>query len=126
VEPAWWGYLLAQLSGPTLVGRNVQLPLDEGMVVDGLQVHHVPGHAPGMIALLHPGDRALISADTFNHLNGKLTEPFALFTNDPALNRQSMRKVAGLDFDHLLPSHGPAILNNGKAQAQAAVEKLKN
>jgi glyoxylase-like metal-dependent hydrolase (beta-lactamase superfamily II) len=126
VEPAWWAYRLLQLSGPCLPGRNVQQPLDEGMIVDGLHVYHVPGHAPGMIALLHPGDRALISADTFANFRGKLGQPPALFTNDPAQNRQSMRKLAALDFDHLLPSHGPPILNEGKARAQAVVDKLKD
>ncbi len=126
VEPCWWGYRLLQLSGPSLVGRNVQQPLDEGMIVDGLHVYHVPGHAPGMLALLHPGDRALLSADTFNNINDKLGDPIRWFTYDPALNRQSMRKVAGLDFDHLLPSHGKPIMNDGKARAQAVVEAFKD
>lgn len=124
IEPSWLGYRLLQLSGPSLVGRNVQLPLDEGMKVDGLEVFHVPGHAPGMVALLHRADRALIAADTFMNLRGRLGEPFALFTNDPSRNRQSMRKLAALDFDHLLASHGPPIMGEGKARAQAWVEKL--
>lgn len=125
IEPNWWGYRLLQLSGPSLIGRNVQLPLDEGMVVDGMEVHHVPGHAPGMVALLHRADRALICADVFMNSGGKLSEPIAVFTNDPAGNRQSMRKVAGLDFDHLLVSHGPPIMGEGKARAQAFVAKLR-
>jgi hydroxyacylglutathione hydrolase len=118
-------YRVIQLSPPPLVGRNVQLPLDEGMQLDGLQIFDVPGHAPGMIALLHAGDRALLTADTFYNLGGKLTDPAAPFTYDPALNHASQAKLAALDFDHLIPSHGPAIMNIGKQAAQAVVAKHK-
>ena len=114
-------YRLAQMSPPALVGRNVQLPLDEGMRLDGLEVFHVPGHAPGMVALYHAADRALITADTFYNLGGKLGDPAAPFTYDPALNHASQAKLAALDFDHLIPSHGPAIMQTGKQAAQAVV-----
>jgi glyoxylase-like metal-dependent hydrolase (beta-lactamase superfamily II) len=79
-----------------------------------------------MVALLHRGDRALLSADVFFNINGKLGEPISIFTYDPALNRQSMRKLAALDFDHLLPSHGPAIMKDGKARVQEFIGKLKS
>jgi len=112
-------YPLLQISPPALFGRNIQLPLDEGMVMDGLEVFHVPGHAPGMAALLHRADRALLCADTFMNLSNKLGDPLGPFTYDNALNRQSQAKLAQLDFDHLLVSHGPPILNEGRARAQA-------
>jgi len=111
-------HLLLQLSPPCLVGRNVQLPLDDGRTLPGgLTVYHAPGHAPGMIALLHSGDRALISADAFSNM-GKLSDPYTAFTYDPALNHQSQVKLVGLEFDHLLPSHGEPLLNSGRAQAR--------
>jgi hydroxyacylglutathione hydrolase len=122
-------YRLLQISPPALLGRNVQLPLDEGMQIDGLEVFDVPGHAPGMVALLYGEDRALICGDTFTNLRGKLSDPLAPFTYDMALARQSEAKVAALDFDHLLVSHGPPILNEGRAKAQALVasrEKKKS
>lgn len=115
-------YRLLQLSTPPLVGRNVQLPLDEGMRLDGLEVFHIPGHSPGMVALLHAGDRALISGDSFSNTRGKLTDPPDYFTYDPALNRRSQAKLAALDFDHLLVSHGPPVMNDGQKQARALVE----
>ena len=126
VEPGWWGYRLLQRSGPSLIGRNVQLPLDEGMKVDGMQVIHVPGHSPGMVALLHQADRALLSADVLSHRGGRLGDPISVFTYDMALNRQSMRKLAVLDFDHLLPSHGKPILGDGKSRLEAFVQTLKS
>jgi len=119
--PGHLSYRLLQLSPPPLLGRNVQLPLDEGMVLDGLDVFEVPGHAPGMLALLHRKDRALICGDAFANGRGKLGDPLGIFTYDLALNRWSQARLAALDFDHLLVSHGPPILNEGRARAQALV-----
>lgn len=118
-------YRVLQISPPALVGRNIQLPLDEGMRLDGLEVFHVPGHSPGMIALLHADDRALISGDTFGNSRGKLEDPPDYFTYDPALNRRSQAKLAALDFDHLLVSHGSPVMNDGQKQASALVESRK-
>lgn len=118
-------YRITQISPPPLVGRNVQMPLDEGMRLDGLQVFHVPGHAPGMVALLHAADRALLCADTFYNLGGKLGDPLAAFTYDAGLNHASQARLAALDFDHLIPSHGPAIMNTGKQAAEAVVARHK-
>jgi glyoxylase-like metal-dependent hydrolase (beta-lactamase superfamily II) len=110
-------YRLLQISPPALVGRNVQWPLDNGMrLPGGLQVFHAPGHAPGMIALLHAADRALIAADAFMNLR-RLRDPYAVFTYDPGLNQASQSRLAELDFDHLLVSHGDPILNTGRQQA---------
>ncbi|MGH2524681.1 MAG: MBL fold metallo-hydrolase, partial [Anaerolineales bacterium] len=115
-------YRFLQGSPPPLVGRNVQLPLDDGMGLDGLDVFHVPGHSPGMMALLHREDRALICGDAFANFGGKLGDPLAAFTYDMKLARQSQARLIELDFDHLLPSHGPPILNEGCARARALVE----
>jgi glyoxylase-like metal-dependent hydrolase (beta-lactamase superfamily II) len=116
-------YKLLQLSAPPLVGRNIQVPLDDGRRLGELLVYHVPGHAPGMVALLHAGDRALIAADTFMNRNNRLGDPFAAFTYDTALNHQSQARLVTLDFDHLLASHGDPILNTGRQQAREFVEK---
>jgi glyoxylase-like metal-dependent hydrolase (beta-lactamase superfamily II) len=83
----------------------------------------VPGHAPGMVALLHRRDRALLAADAVFYLGGKLADPLRLFTYNPQLNHQSQARLADLDFDHLLPSHGPPILNSGRQALQAFVSQ---
>lgn len=111
-------YRLLQVSPPPLVGRNVQLPLDDGRrLPGGLQVVLAPGHTPGMIALLHSADRALIAADVFVN-RGRLRDPFSFLTYDPGINHTSQARLVDLDFDHLLPSHGAPLLNNGRQQAR--------
>jgi glyoxylase-like metal-dependent hydrolase (beta-lactamase superfamily II) len=122
IGPKWYNqvptrylpYKLMQVSSPPLVGRNVQIPLDEGRRLGDMVVYHVPGHSPGMIALLHPADRALLAADAIMNPKGKLVDPFPMFTYDMALNREQLARLAKLDFDHLIPSHGAPILNTGR------------
>lgn len=112
---------LFQRSGPALAGRNVQVPLDEGRRLGDLLTYVVPGHAPGMVALLHRHDRALLAADAVFHLGGKLADPLRPFTYSPRINHQSQARLAEVDFDHLLPSHGAPILNTGRQALQAFV-----
>ena len=115
-------YQLLQISAPPLVGRNVQMPLDDGSKVGELIAYLSPGHSPGMLAFLHPGDRALISGDTFMHLR-KLSDPFMLFTYDMGLNHKSQARLISLPFDHLLVSHGEPIMNTGRQEAMDWVAK---
>jgi len=93
---------------PSVWRVPVARALNEGDKVSGMDVIHVPGHTPGMIALHHRADRAIICSDTFMNLGGKLSEPLAMSTPDPAEARRSMKKIAALDFDTLLPSHDPS------------------
>ncbi len=131
IGPRWYNqiptkflpYKLIQLSSPALVGRNIQVPLDDGRRLGDLVVYHVPGHAPGLVALLHPADRALICGDTFMNRGAKLSDPFTPFTYDMPLNHVSQARLVTLDFDHLLPSHGAPILNTGRQQARELVAK---
>lgn len=107
---------------PAMLGRGVDLPLDDGSLVSGMTVYHVPGHSPGMIALLHHADRALLCADVFAN-KGNLADPSGAMTYDAKLNHKSQKRLAALDFDHLLPSQGAPIMNDGKRQAMELVEK---
>lgn len=112
-------YPLLQRSTPALFGRSVHLPLDEGMTLDGLEVYAAPGHAPGQVALLHRRDGALICGDAFTNLGSKLGDPLAPFTYDMDLAHRSQARLAELDFEHLLVSHGPIILGDGLKRAKA-------
>ena len=115
-------YKLLQISAPPLVGRNVQLPLDDGARVGDLVAYHSPGHSPGMLAFLHAGDRALIAGDVFFNL-GRFGDPVGAFTYDMGLNHKSQARLAALDFDHLLASHGEPTMNTGRQMAQEWVAK---
>jgi glyoxylase-like metal-dependent hydrolase (beta-lactamase superfamily II) len=80
----------------------------------GMAVIHLPGHTPGHVGFLHPTDHAMICGDAVMNLGGRLAPPFAMSTPDPAAARASMQRLAELDYLHLLPTHGPPILEHGR------------
>jgi glyoxylase-like metal-dependent hydrolase (beta-lactamase superfamily II) len=112
-QPAHWFNPLQQrlFAGP---GHPVARALREGDEVDGFEVLEVPGHSPGHVALWREADRVLILGDVLNNQNvwtGRpgLREPPALFTPDPARNRESARRLAALRPALTLFGHGPAL-----------------
>src|SRR4051812_46629471 len=73
--------------------------LEEGDVVAGFEVLHVPGHSAGHVAYWREPDRALIAGDVLTNIDtitGRpgLHEPKKMFTPDPARNRESARRGA--------------------------------
>jgi glyoxylase-like metal-dependent hydrolase (beta-lactamase superfamily II)/predicted ester cyclase len=89
--------------------------LDEGDEIAGFQVVHVPGHAPGMIALWRPADRVALTTDAFYLLDPQTGLPkreptvaHRAFNFDTDAARESLRKLAALDPAVCWPGHlGP-------------------
>ena len=76
--------------------------LREGDEVAGFTVLDVPGHSPGHVAYWRESDRTLIAGDVLNNMNimtgiTGLHEPRVEFTTDPALNRESARRLGALE-----------------------------
>ena len=100
--------------------------LHEDDEVAGFQVLHVPGHSPGHVAYWREADRALIVGDVITNVNMRtgrteLHEPQAIFTPDPARNRDSIRRLAELEpalvcFGHGAPLRDPRRLREWAAQ----------
>jgi glyoxylase-like metal-dependent hydrolase (beta-lactamase superfamily II) len=86
-----------------------ELVLDKQMLMEGLQVVHVPGHTPGQIALFEPQRGILITADALNNRGDKLGLPPAIATPRMDVAKDSIRKLAALKgvqvvcFGHGLP-----------------------
>jgi glyoxylase-like metal-dependent hydrolase (beta-lactamase superfamily II) len=88
------------------------VPLVDGDIVPafgGLQVIHTPGHTPGSICLYSPSRRLVIVGDILQRLKGEVTYPNYLFTDDMALARRSIARLAELDIETILFSHYPAV-----------------
>jgi glyoxylase-like metal-dependent hydrolase (beta-lactamase superfamily II) len=105
--------------GRFLIGANDwELPvgkdLEGGQSVEAMAVIHLPGHTPGQVGYLHAADSAMICGDAVTGLGGQLAAPLPLTTADPAAAHQSMVRLGELDYRHLLPSHGPPLLNRGR------------
>lgn len=107
----WIGRFLLGGGDPMLpVARD----LERGESVLGMVVIHLPGPSPGHVGFLHPADGAMICGDLVTHRRGTLDGPPALTTWDPAAAWASIGRLAELDYDHLLPSHGPPIMDRGR------------
>ena len=74
-------------------------------------VLHTPGHTPGSICLFDEDRRVLISGDTvFLEGVGRCDLPYS----DCRKLVDSLRKLAELDVEMLLPGHGDIARNNGR------------
>jgi hydroxyacylglutathione hydrolase len=111
--------------GPVSISGTIEEDDD----VAGFRVIHVPGHAPGLIALYRAADRLLlapdvvytIDADTGEEVPARLPHP--AFNWDTEIARASIRKVRELGATSVWTGHaGPAkhLSNDISAQLDAA------
>jgi glyoxylase-like metal-dependent hydrolase (beta-lactamase superfamily II) len=105
-------------------GHPVARRLKEGDDVAGFTVLEVPGHARGHVAYWRESDRTLIAGDVFNNMNlvtglTGLHEPPKAFSEDAALNRASMRRLAALEPAVAVFGHGPPLRDPGKLKTFA-------
>jgi glyoxylase-like metal-dependent hydrolase (beta-lactamase superfamily II) len=94
---------------------SVDLPLHDGdrlSPLGGMEVIHTPGHTPGSISLHFPTQGLLIAGDALQHKHRQFQLPSPLVSSDMAQARESVRKLAGLEFDVLCFSHFPPLEKN--------------
>ena len=114
-------YALFGLAVPTL---KINWPLKDGELLIGgemFQVLHVPGHSPGSIALYSPSRDVLFSGDViFNQSIGRTDFP----GGDGRLLKDSIKKLAALEADCLLPGHMGMVIGHDlvKKNFQMVVE----
>ncbi len=93
---------------------DINLPLSEGDIALGgesFQILLIPGHSPGSIGLYWPERRVLISGDVvFDQNVGRTDFP----GGDSALLKESIRRLAALDVDLLLPGHMGIVAGDDK------------
>lgn len=97
-----------------------QLVLDKEFLIEGLQVIHVPGHTPGQIALYEPQRGILVAADALANRGNKLSGPTPMFTPQPVVAMDSIRKLAALpNLQVVVFGHGPAITRDASDRLRA-------
>lgn len=109
---------------------NPGIPRVEELVVEGKQlpegfrVIHVPGHAPGQIALYHEERSVLITGDALTNRDGKLDLPPAMFTPDMDAAKESLRKFKKLHYETACFGHGPPILSDAGEILSVYIDSL--
>jgi hydroxyacylglutathione hydrolase len=123
-QPDRWLPKLMQalFAGP---GHKVDQVLREGDEVAGFTVLDTPGHSAGHVSFWRESDRVLIAGDVVNTMHPftmkrGLREPLDVFTPDPAENRRSIKRIAGLEPSLLLVGHGPPVRDPQKLKDLAA------
>jgi hydroxyacylglutathione hydrolase len=107
-------------------GGPVQIAgtLDEGDEVSGFRVVHLPGHAPGLIALHRERDAVALVSDAFYTLDietsrrGPPRLPHPFYTQDREQARASLRKLAALDLAAAWPGHTDPVTGDVRAQLE--------
>ncbi|HEX6459437.1 MAG TPA: MBL fold metallo-hydrolase [Thermoleophilaceae bacterium] len=96
--------------GPVKIAGTVS----EGEEVCGFRVVHIPGHAPGLIALWRETDRLALVSDLIYTIDmrGRPSDPHMpdhTYNWDSARARESARKVAELEPAALWAGHGEPV-----------------
>jgi glyoxylase-like metal-dependent hydrolase (beta-lactamase superfamily II) len=99
---------------------GVDVRLKDGDWVGKLLIVHVPGHSPGSICLFDEEKKILFAGDTIRFDGEKVSAAPENFSLDSAKVKESVRKIATLNFEILLPGHGEVL----KPQASEKVRKF--
>jgi glyoxylase-like metal-dependent hydrolase (beta-lactamase superfamily II)/predicted ester cyclase len=100
--------------------------VDEGDDVSGFRVVHLPGHAPGLIALFRESDRLALTTDCFYVIDPETSRkvppgpPHEAFNEDTSQARASMRKLAALEPSAAWPGHADPLTGDVRAQLERA------
>ena len=93
-------------------------------ILGGMEVIHTPGHTPGSISLYFPAQGLLMVGDALEHKRGKLGLPSRWFSTDMAQAKDSVFRMAELDFDILCFSHFPPVRKNGSQLLRRFADSL--
>ena len=85
-----------------------------------LKVFHTPGHSPGSVSLYLPDQKLLFSGDlVFKDGIGRTDLP----GGNGSLIKESIKRIAELEIEWLLPGHGNII--EGRSHVKANFDHLK-
>lgn len=102
------------------------VPVGDTDMVFGLEIVETPGHTPGHISVYDPSAGILVAGDAMNSRGGQIQSASAdpNFTDDLALADESVRKLAGFEYEVVLFGHGEPILQNGTVEVNALASSL--
>ncbi len=112
---------------PMKVDREVQ-DGEELPLAGGIKAVHTPGHTAGHLSFLLPSRKLLFVGDAAGNLLGQLGPPFGVLlgthTEDVAQAKESIRKLAGLEFDIACFGHGRVLKGEANLKFRRLAEKL--
>jgi glyoxylase-like metal-dependent hydrolase (beta-lactamase superfamily II) len=119
------GPLVERLS-PEPTAASVDVEVQDGQelpIAGGIKVLHTPGHTPGHLAFLLPSKKVLFVGDAAANILG-LRMPIGMYTVNPQQARESIRKLAELDFDVACFGHGRVLKGEANLRFRRLADKL--
>jgi len=98
----------ADLSEIRLDGHALD-PLTEGDRVRDVVILETPGHTPGHLSLLDEANSLILVGDAVGNVGEALSFGPPAFTADPEQARASLERLAGLDVERFVFSHGAEV-----------------
>ncbi|HVL80735.1 MAG TPA: MBL fold metallo-hydrolase [Actinomycetota bacterium] len=118
---AWLGPRLAGRPSPARVDREI---LDGEHVCEGLLAVHTPGHTGGHVSYLWEPEGVLFVGDAASNMRGELAPPIGFFTEDRQLMKESILRLAGLEFEVAVFGHGKPIERDAASAFRALAGSL--
>jgi len=120
------GPLLARFGpAPTTAPVDVEVADGEELAVaGGIRALHTPGHTPGHLAFLLPRDGGLLFAGDAAANVIRLGLPIGMFTADRQQAKESIRKLAALEFEVACFGHGRVLKGEANLKFRRLAEKL--
>jgi glyoxylase-like metal-dependent hydrolase (beta-lactamase superfamily II) len=105
---------LKELTGARVIAHPGDAPYIDGRLplLGGIEVLHAPGHTPGSICLYLKQEKVVIVGDVLVN-RFRLGLPSRLFTVDIPQAIQSIKRLAGLDFEIMCFGHGAPLVSGG-------------
>lgn len=121
-------FLHAWDAGPVRIAHVV----DDGDMIAGFHVVHIPGHAPGQIALFRETDGVALTSDcfytldisTFRYVPARVTHEGV--NHDTEQARQSIKKLAELEPRIAWPGHAEPVTGDVRAELVRAAGASTN
>lgn len=96
----------------------------DGDSIFGLSVIDTPGHTAGHISVLDPAAGILVAGDAINTNGGTLNSSDPQFTADQVAADATIAKLAGFEYQIILPGHGEPILSGGSDEMASLAARI--
>jgi glyoxylase-like metal-dependent hydrolase (beta-lactamase superfamily II) len=97
---------------------------EELAIAGGIRALHTPGHTPGHLAFLLPRDGGVLFAGDAAANVFRLGMPIGMFTADRQQAKESVRKLAALEFEVACFGHGRVLKGEANLKFRRLAEKL--
>ncbi|MCI4371956.1 MAG: MBL fold metallo-hydrolase [Thermoplasmata archaeon] len=104
-------------------GTSVDVLLDDGQKYDGLEVIFTPGHTRGSTSFFDATRSLLIAGDAANNESALKTMDDR-YNVDPKQHRDSIKKLARLQFENAIFGHGSPIVGGASKKFADLAKRL--